>query len=111
MHAAENNVMTTYVKCMTRASNTLDDDKSDAATIALAIESECSDEFRHIVELEGRTTSPDHYATYLKDMDAMQNRIAIKIVLDCRKDRAHFDEMMSHLGETKKDVPPNELGH
>ena len=74
--------------CLGRAAEQLDDGKSDAATIGLAIEPLCTAQFSQLSAVIGRGLNPAAYNLYLEKNTASQLEIATGMVLKVRSLRA-----------------------
>jgi hypothetical protein len=79
-----------YVRCLLASTQKMDDQRSDAATIALAIIPLCASEFAAAKAAWGKAAPNPAAAKMLYDqMDAGQIELATAAVLQVRKDKAN----------------------
>jgi len=76
--------MMTYVACLHSAAKQVDDGKSDAISVAVAIQPMCAQEFRQSVLLYGQGMSMRARLIYEQGMDGKQLEFATGAVLDER---------------------------
>jgi hypothetical protein len=69
----------------------LDDGKSDARTVGLAIEPACATQFSQVAEVNGRSLNPAAYNLYLEKVRPDQLEFAAGIVLKVRALRAQLN--------------------
>ena len=81
-------VTTALSNCLGQAAERLDDGKSDAATIALAMQPMCATQFSQFEEANGRTLNPAAYNLYLAKVRPHRLEVATGIVLRVRAVRA-----------------------
>jgi hypothetical protein len=74
--------------CLGRAAEQMDDGKSDARTVGLAIEPVCATQFSQVAEINGRSLNPAAYNLYLEKMRPDQLEFAANVVLKIRALRA-----------------------
>jgi hypothetical protein len=77
--------------CLGRAAEQMDDGKSDARTVGLAIEPVCATQFSHVVEVNGRSLNPAAYNLYLEKVRPDQLEFAAGVVMKVRALRARQD--------------------
>jgi hypothetical protein len=75
----------TYLVCMHKAARQLDDGKSDAASVALAIMPSCTSEFRNSLRVSNREMNPQARKMFESDIERRQIEIATKMVLEERQ--------------------------
>ena len=74
--------------CLGRAAEQVDDGRSDARAVGLAIEPVCATQFSKVAELNGRSLNPAAYNLYLEKMRPDQLDFAAGVVLKVRALRA-----------------------
>lgn len=79
--------MSDYVSCLDKAAEELDDGKSDVASIALAIEPMCAEQFSRATETYGRGMDPTD-VLYRDIVQGRQMQLATNAVLNVRSLRA-----------------------
>jgi hypothetical protein len=77
-----------YFSCLDAAAREMDDGRSDASTIALAIKSLCASQFARTVELEGGGLNPAARRLFESKVQDSQLEMATQAVLAGRADRA-----------------------
>ena len=78
-----------YLICLHDAARRMDDGKSDAVSVALAIKPMCAAEFRTVVELNGQDApNPVARKMFEDRMEPRQLELATTAVLDDRKARS-----------------------
>jgi hypothetical protein len=77
-----------YFSCLDAAAREMDDGRSDASTIALAIKSLCASQFASTVEIEGRSLNPAARRLFESKAQDSQLEMATQAVLAGRADRA-----------------------
>jgi hypothetical protein len=77
--------------CLGRAAEQMDDGKSDARTVGLAIEPVCATQFSQVAEINGRSLNPAAYNLYLEKVRPDQLEFAAGIVLKVRSLRAQLN--------------------
>jgi hypothetical protein len=75
--------------CLIRAIAQLDDGRSDAGSVGMAVESMCSVQFSQFAEANGRGLNPVAYNLYLQKLRPDQLEFATRMVLEARANRAH----------------------
>jgi hypothetical protein len=82
---AKTQAMNAYLACLHKAAPKMDDGKSDAMSVALAIKPLCAGEFARSVKLSGSDLAP--YARNLFEKGAREKELelATMVVLDERK--------------------------
>jgi len=76
-----------YTNCLNKAAERLDDGKSEVATIALAIEPICADQFSRSTETYGRGMDPTD-VLYRDIVQGRQLQLATGAVLNVRSQRS-----------------------
>jgi hypothetical protein len=76
-----------YMACLVAADRKLDDNRSDASTIALALRPFCAAQFARSYDLFGRNLSPVAREMYDEQADATFLRVATAVVLGERAKR------------------------
>jgi hypothetical protein len=76
-----------YVTCLKRAARQLDDGKSDAATVALAIQSRCAVEFDYSLDVFGQGMPLDAQVNFRQQSRERQLEISTQVVLTERAAR------------------------
>ena len=74
--------------CLGRAAEQIDDGKSDARSVGLAIEPVCTTQFSQLAEVNGRSLSPAAYNLYLEKIRPDQLEFAAGVILKLRALRA-----------------------
>lgn len=80
--------MNDYIHCLHTAAAKMDDGKSDALTIAVAIKPFCAAEFARSVKLSGSGMSPYARSLFEQRVQTTQIELGTTAVLDHRKDAA-----------------------
>jgi hypothetical protein len=77
--------MQLYMSCLHSAALKMDDGKSDAASVALAIEPLCAKEFENSISIYGQGMNPEAQAMFENNVQGRQMELATMAVLDERK--------------------------
>src|SRR5262245_43011856 len=77
----KNAAMRSYLDCLYRAATRVDDHKSDAATIGLAIQGMCPTEYEITREVYSRGLNPQARQIFYRKNEAHQLQIATEVVL------------------------------
>jgi hypothetical protein len=93
-----------YFSCLDAAAREMDDDRSDASTIALSIKSLCASQFARTVELEGGRFNPAARRPFQSKVEDSQLEMATQAVLAGRAKTAPFQPTAS------LDIRPTENG-
>jgi len=80
--------MNTYIACVHNAAHKIDDGRSDAASVALAIEPLCAGEFQRSVEASEQGMSPYARRMFEEGVQPVQLQLGTTAVLDERRARA-----------------------
>ncbi len=73
--------------CLHQKMRLLDDEESDARTVAEALVSACARQFHTAAEIYGRRLSPDAQRLYLEHVQSSYIEIALSAVLDYRRSK------------------------
>jgi hypothetical protein len=85
---SEPSPMKAYTDCLLAAAQKDDDQRSDAATIALSIETSCVEQFRAVEEWYTRDMSPIARQETFDKFNQSQLQVAIGAVLTVRRSRS-----------------------
>lgn len=82
---AKQQAMKAYMDCLHAAAAKMDDGKSDAMTVAMAIKPLCAGEFAQSVKLSGSDLSPYARNLFEQRVQGSQIELGVVAVLDQRK--------------------------
>jgi hypothetical protein len=102
----KSDAMRAYVSCLHNAARKMDDGKSDAATVAIAIKPICAVEFANSVQIAERGANLQVRRMFEDRIQGRQIEIATVAVLDER--RAPSTE--TQAAPTQRDIPPPRPG-
>lgn len=77
-----------YISCLVTTASRLDDKKSDASSVALALLPFCREEFQTYVKLSGQHLNPEARLMFENKAEAGQLEIATSAVLTSRRQTA-----------------------
>ena len=81
----KNAALMAYLTCLHNAARKMDDGRSDAMSVALAIKPPCAAEFRTSVKVRGRDMNREAFSMFEDRMEPKQLELATTAVLDERK--------------------------